>query len=288
MKPVIALLMATSGMCGHNPRLSEAELKILDAKIDAMYATRKEEGTETEFVCRVRPLPPSRDGRLGDGDMIILGQDAGNALRRRKMRIPWSLKATNEKSGMSTHVSTKCMDAPDDECHIPRWMMRDMGLLEGDSLKLEHAQLPVGTSAKLKLITKDAFELMDPGALVKQCLVKAFGTLTQGTNIVANTGPREYVFEVVETQPARAIFISGARPKISVELPDYLLDRAFVSPCWMGSDLPSRPAQPIQAPTPLTPRRREPFSHRLVNENHGVTVRQDVSPLCMHTTTSTR
>jgi ubiquitin fusion degradation protein 1 len=129
---------------------------------------------------------------------------------------------TNERDGTKTHSGVLEFVAEEGTCYIPFWMMQNLLLAEGDTLKVTNTSLQKGTFVRLQPVSKEFLNVHNPRAVLENSL-RHFATLTKGDNILINYNNKKYEIEIVETRPSDAISIIEADIEVDFAPPkDYV------------------------------------------------------------------
>ena len=89
-------------------------------------------------------------------------------------------------------------------CYIPTWMMKNLGIEDGDAVKLSIINLDKGTSVKLRPHDLNFIEL--PGYLNSLFrMVKNYPVLCKGDTINIQRDGCDYAFDVTDCQPDEKI-----------------------------------------------------------------------------------
>ena len=151
---------------------------------------------------------------LSQGDKILLPPSALQTLMGRvpsaHMPRPMLFKLTLAGSDHTPrHVGVLEFSAPEGSVVVPLWIMRSMGVSDGDMLVVESATLPKGTFAKLQPLSEEFATLEDPKGTLERCITGVFTTLSKGDSIIVpveHLGLEVEVF-VVDLQPEDAVCV---------------------------------------------------------------------------------
>lgn len=78
---------------------------------------------------------------------------------------PYLFELRPHGSNMKTHAGVLEFIADEGNVHLPAWMMRTLGLNEGDPIRLTGTTLPKGKFVKIQPQTVDFLEISDPKAV---------------------------------------------------------------------------------------------------------------------------
>jgi len=148
------------------------------------------------------------------GDKIWLPNSAIQAIMSglRGSAVPVPMLFRLSLAGISTphyrHVGVKEFTAPEGTIYIPLWIMRAMGVSDGDEVVVESATLPKGTFAKLQPLSEEFATINDPkGTLERAIQDGAFTTLSKGDAILVPVNGMDMEVYVVELKPADAVSV---------------------------------------------------------------------------------
>jgi len=151
-------------------------------------------------------LPGEERQSLETGGKIILPPSALRALTERTLISPMMFKITNISAGKSTHAGVLEFIAASGKCHLPSWMMGNIGSDEGDTVKVEKVTLPIATFSKFQPLSVDFLDVTNAKAMLENAL-RNFACLTTGDIISITYNNKVYQLLVLETQPGPAVNI---------------------------------------------------------------------------------
>ncbi len=127
-------------------------------------------------------LPGKERLNVSYGGKIIMPPSALAHLTNLEIESPWffELRSTGSSEVRRTHAGVLEFIADEGNVHLPAWMMRTLGLSEGDPLRLTGTTLPKGKMVKIQPQTVDFLEISDPKAVLEQAF-RNFSALTQET-----------------------------------------------------------------------------------------------------------
>ncbi|CAO2173762.1 unnamed protein product [Urochloa humidicola] len=171
-------------------------------------------GTLT-FEHTYRCLPPSAAGNphLEHGDKVLLPPSALHRLTSLNVEYPmlFELRAAADATESQPHHTSHCgvleFVATEGTVVVPRWMMANLRLDEGDTVHVRSAAaLPKCTYAKLQPHTSAFLDVSNPKAVLEKTL-RAFTCLTTGDTIMVSYNGKSYYIDIIETRPAAAVSI---------------------------------------------------------------------------------
>ncbi|KAL9312428.1 hypothetical protein ACSQ67_017880 [Phaseolus vulgaris] len=169
--------------------------------IDGYHGTSSFEQTYTCYSASFVEKP-----EIENGDKIIMPPSALDHLAFLRIDYPMMFKLTNGASERVSHCGVLEFIADEGTIYMPYWMMQNMLLQEGDTVRVKYASLPKGTYVKLQPHTKDFFDISNPKAILETSLRK-FSCLTTGDTIMVTYNNKRYYLDIIETKPANAISI---------------------------------------------------------------------------------
>ncbi|CAO2208114.1 unnamed protein product [Urochloa humidicola] len=162
--------------------------------------------------------PPPRTPHLEDGDRVLLPASALHRLTTLRVDYPMLFELHPAASGNATdpnqhHRISHCgvleFVATEGTVVMPRWMMANLRLGEGDNVLVRSASsssLPKGTYVKLQPHASAFLDVSNPKAVLEKAL-RTFTCLTTGDTIMVSYNGRSYYIDIVETRPAAAVSI---------------------------------------------------------------------------------
>ncbi|KAK7351894.1 hypothetical protein VNO77_11653 [Canavalia gladiata] len=163
-------------------------------------------GTSFEQIYRCYPASFIEKPQIENGDKIIMPPSALDRLAFLRIDYPMLFELRNDASERVSHCGVLEFVADEDTIYMPYWMMQNMLLQEGDTVRLKYVSLPKGTYVKLQPHTKDFFDISNPKAILETTL-RNFSCLTTGDTIMVTYNNKKHYIDIVETKPANAISI---------------------------------------------------------------------------------
>ncbi|CED84647.1 glutathione-disulfide reductase [Phaffia rhodozyma] len=144
----------------------------------------------------------SERANLNHGGKIIMPPSALARLTNLELESPWTFHLQNPRSAaLETHAGVLEFIAEEGVVYLPPWMMRTLGLREGDPIRVTGARLPKGKHVKIQAQNLEFLEVSDPKAVLESCL-RNFSCLTQGDTFSISYNSIAFEFLVIETLPA--------------------------------------------------------------------------------------
>ncbi|KAL5529723.1 hypothetical protein ACEPAG_5708 [Sanghuangporus baumii] len=149
----------------------------------------------------VAMLPGKERTNLSYGGKIIMPPSALANLSNMDLESPWMFKLSNPANpAATTHAGVLEFIAEEGCVHLPYWMMKTLGLNEGDPIRITGAELPKGKFVKLQPQTVHFLEVSDPKAVLEHAL-RNFSALTQGDIIEISYNSIILDFLIMEAVP---------------------------------------------------------------------------------------
>ncbi|TVT99707.1 hypothetical protein EJB05_39621 [Eragrostis curvula] len=176
-------------------------------------------GTNFEQTYRCYPSSFFDKPHLEGGDKVIMPPSALDRLEKLIALIVWALfiaslhieypmlfELHNDADQRISHCGVLEFVADEGMIIMPYWMMQNMLLKEGDTVRIKNATLPKGTYVKLQPHTTDFLDISNPKAILEKTL-RNFSCLTTGDSIMVAYNNKQYYIDIVETKPASAVSI---------------------------------------------------------------------------------
>eukprot|EP00775_Hariotina_reticulata_P002575 gene2575-2877_t len=140
------------------------------------------------------------------GDKVILPPSALDRLASLHIEYPMLFKVANNATGRTTHCGVLEFIAQEGHVYLPRWMMGNLLLTEGQPVTFTNVSLPKGTYVKLQPVTSDFLDISNPKAVLERTL-RSYSCLTVGDAFVVHYNNKDYEIEVRSCKPGDAISI---------------------------------------------------------------------------------
>ncbi|KAF8405330.1 hypothetical protein HHK36_010234 [Tetracentron sinense] len=206
-------------------------------------------------------MPPSALDRLGElfsvgsslADIVFEVQNLRLKLHfaaSLHIDYPMLFELRNAATERVSHCGVLEFIAEEGMIYMPYWMMENMLLQEGDTVRLKNVTLPKGTYVKLQPHTKDFLDISNPKAILETTL-RNFSCLTTGDSIMVAYNNKKYYIDIVETKPSNAISIIETDCEVDFAPP---LD--YKEPERLAPSIPSSkaPTQVQEAPAEEEPK----------------------------------
>ncbi|KAF8406509.1 hypothetical protein HHK36_008598 [Tetracentron sinense] len=206
-------------------------MSINDYKSEMFFEGYGYHGTSFEQTYRCYPASFIDKPQLESGDKIIMPPSALDRLASLHIDYPMLFELCNAATKRVSHCGVLEFIAEEGLIYMPYWMMENMLLQEGDTVRVKNVTLPKGTYVKLQPHTKDFLDISNPKAMVRDLVVccqdisvipghgkdkrvqnlettlRNFSCLTTGDSIMVAYNNRKYYIDIVETKPSNAISI---------------------------------------------------------------------------------
>jgi len=163
-------------------------------------------GNTFEQTYRCYPASFFDKPHLEVGDKVIMPPSALDRLVSLHIEYPMLFELHNDATQRISHSGVLEFVAEEGMIIMPYWMMQNMLLQEGDTVRVKNATLPKGTYVKLQPHTTDFLDISNPKAILEKTL-RNFSCLTTGDSIMVAYNNKQYYIDIVETKPASAVSI---------------------------------------------------------------------------------
>ncbi|XP_047943241.1 ubiquitin recognition factor in ER-associated degradation protein 1-like [Salvia hispanica] len=103
-----------------------------------------------EEVLTCLPFDRYRNPELESGNKVVLPPSCLSRLKDMGVRFPWLFKIESFKSEKISHCGMLEFCADEGSVYVPRWMMENLGIREGEDVILRDAWAMTGTRMKLQ------------------------------------------------------------------------------------------------------------------------------------------
>ena len=158
-----------------------------------------------------------------------------------KTEFPLFFKIKNKETMFGKVCGLHEFTAPPGVCHIPYYLLAELGMKEGEDIVIELATPVKGTSVKLRPHTTDFINLDNPKTILEKVMSLDYPVITEGHTIAINYKDLDRVFyiDVLETKPTSVIQIINTDINLEFDKPlDYVEPEVIP---------PSPPESPKQA-----------------------------------------
>jgi ubiquitin fusion degradation protein 1 len=146
-----------------------------------------------------------REGRrdwneVTQGNKIVLPRDVYDYLTTRGLPID-KFQLLNPERREALRLFTGPLDfcAPSGECYLPSWVMRQLGIKEGEMCAVATANFPAAAFIKFQPHSSDFLDIGDHTAVLTRT-IENLGGLTQGSYVRVSDGQRTYTLDVLEVR----------------------------------------------------------------------------------------
>mmetsp|Transcript_23424 Transcript_23424/g.54535 ORF Transcript_23424/g.54535 Transcript_23424/m.54535 type:complete len:405 (+) Transcript_23424:179-1393(+) len=162
----------------------------------------------SRFTCQLHCYPAAFAGKeeLETSNRLVLPPSALEKLTKLEVPSPMIFSVSDLDGRRKTHAGVLEFNAPEDQCFMPLWMLRQLEAEEGDVLQISLVNLPKATSVKFRPASVALMRVYNPRALLENVL-RNFVALTTGDTFAVSYNSQMYGIEVVETKPADAVSI---------------------------------------------------------------------------------
>ncbi|PWA91551.1 ubiquitin fusion degradation protein UFD1 [Artemisia annua] len=184
--------------------IAENTFSTTDTEWDMEVEPPKNENTYDDqnqsYMCY--PLYRINKNHLEAGNKIILPPSVLDELAYRSNVVyPMVFCIKKPDTDLHSHCGVIEFTADEGVVYIPKWMMENMKLQEGDIVDIENTSLLQGTYVKLQPHATKFTMLLDHKTLLEKAF-RDFACLTTGDTIVINHEGEKYLIDIVETKPS--------------------------------------------------------------------------------------
>ena len=154
--------------------------------------------------------------KLNGTDKIILPEDVLTHLNAYKIQTPYFFKLVTS-IGVTKYCSPIEFSAPKNVIYMPRRMIEDLYIADGDCIQVLSVNLPQGKSVKLKNIGESDFsKLINPTCVLeKHMRTKSTLELDEVIRIKIRELDRIYELKVIEIEPEDVISLIDANLRVT-------------------------------------------------------------------------
>nr|XP_043632944.1 ubiquitin recognition factor in ER-associated degradation protein 1 [Erigeron canadensis] len=171
-----------------------------------MYFDYRYHGTSFEQTYRCYPASFIDKPQIENGDKIIMPPSALDRLASLHIDYPMLFELRNTATERVSHCGVLEFIAEEGLIYMPYWMMENLLLKEGDTVRIKNVTLPKGTYVKLQPHTSDFLSISNPKAILETTL-RNFSCLTTGDSIMVAYNNKKYYIDIIESKPSGAITI---------------------------------------------------------------------------------
>ncbi|KAM7500273.1 hypothetical protein LguiA_024687 [Lonicera macranthoides] len=147
------------------------------------------------------PISYIEKPHLEDGNRIIMPASALDRLTSLQIEYPMIFSIQNPSTDKVSHCGVLEFGAPEGLVYLPDWMMKNMGLEEGQLINFKDTALPKGVYMKIQPHTMSfLINLTDPKAFLESKL-RDFSCVTPGDTIMIRHNEEKYYINIIETKP---------------------------------------------------------------------------------------
>ena len=158
------------------------------------------------FSSKCGSISDTRIEDIKKGGKIVMPSSALEKLTRLNISYPMLFKLTNENSSKFTHCGVLEFLTDDGVACIPKWMMNNLLLNEGEELHVQSCSLPIATYAKFQPQSIDFLDISNPKAVLENAL-RNYACLTKGDIIAIQYNGVQYELLVQDVKPGCAVCI---------------------------------------------------------------------------------
>mmetsp|Transcript_42296 Transcript_42296/g.76684 ORF Transcript_42296/g.76684 Transcript_42296/m.76684 type:complete len:406 (+) Transcript_42296:137-1354(+) len=173
-----------------------------------------------KFSCQLRCYPAAFADKeeMEVSNRLIMPPSALAQLSKLEVPSPMVFSVSDLDGRHKTHAGVLEFNAPEDQCYMPMWMLRQLRAEEGDILQISLVTLPKATFVRFRPASIALLRVFNPRALLENGL-RNFVALTVGDSFAVSYNGQMYGIEVLETKPANAVSIFEADVKVEFAPP---------------------------------------------------------------------
>jgi len=161
----------------------------------------------------------SKKEELSRGGKILLPATALEKLTNLNVSYPMLFKLTNSRNKRSTHCGVLEFTSENNQVILPYWMMQNIGIGEGEDIKVEYCNLPLGEFAKFKPLSTSFMGISNQKAVLENAF-RGFACLTKGDVLSVYYNNTSYELLVTDLKPAGAVLIIECDLHFEFDAPD--------------------------------------------------------------------
>lgn len=154
----------------------------------------------------VAMLPGNEREDVERGGKIMMPSSALEELTQLNISYPMLFRLSNAENDRVSHCGVLEFVADEGRVYLPRWMMNNLRVDDGDVVYAESTELPIATYAKFQPQSADFLDITDSKAVLENTL-RNFACLTTGDCIAISYNRKVYEVCVLETRPDHAVCI---------------------------------------------------------------------------------
>lgn len=163
-----------------------------------------------KFVFNCTKLTYSTNKNVERGGRLLLPLWVLRSIDNMNTPSPYVFKLTNESNLRYSHAGVFEFTVPtNDQVCVPMWLMKHLGLKEGEQVTILSVSLPQANYLKLLPLTRNTAYISDSKAVLEENL-RNFSCLTEGDvlSIYETNKNLIYKLKVAETKPETAVSIA--------------------------------------------------------------------------------
>ena len=155
----------------------------------------------TQSIASVARREGRRDwNEVTQGNKIVLPREVYDYLSSRGLPLDKFQLLNPERKG-SLRLFTGPLDfcAASGECYLPSWVMRQLGIKEGDVCAVATANFPAAAHIKFQPHSSEFLDIGDHTSVLTRT-IENLGGLTEGSYVRVSDGKRTYTLDVLEVR----------------------------------------------------------------------------------------
>ena len=153
------------------------------------------------------------------GDKIIIPSSILDTLMSMDIQFPFIFEIiTNDKK---TNCGVLEFTAEEGSCFIPRWIMQNLNIKNGDKIYIRNVYLNTASFIKFKPDLK-FLDISDSRAVLEYIL-RSFTCVTIGDKLNFEYNSKQYILEIMDVKPKKSCCIIDADIEVEFDEPDGLI-----------------------------------------------------------------
>ena len=163
---------------------------------------------------------------LANSSMVLMPESSLYELQNlNDVTFPLFFNIKNKDTKFGYVCGVKSFTSPPGVCHVPYYIMQQIGVSEGENVDIELINPPEGSYIKIRPHKTEFINLTNPKALLEHVLSRNYPVVTQGhtISIYYEALKKNFLIDIVETKPSSVIQIIDKNINLDFDKPlDYV------------------------------------------------------------------
>lgn len=163
---------------------------------------------------------------LANSSMVLMPESTLYELQNlNDVTFPLFFNIKNKDTQFGYVCGVKSFTSPPGVCHVPYYIMQQIGVNEGQNVDIELINPPEGSYIKIRPHKTEFIKLTNPKAILEHVLSRNYPVVTQGhtISIYHETLKKNFLIDIVETKPSSVIQIIDKNINLDFDTPlDYV------------------------------------------------------------------